>query len=319
MKLLFLSSGSRNLLLTELQKANQEIEIYCADCDPLAPTLHDVFPGFVVPKITDENYINSVLEICEQNQIMGVCPLIDPEISVIAAQRSLFLEKHIIPFVSDIETVNLCFDKLSFSKFCEERNIPVIKTYDYIEAKEKLNNGALSFPLFVKPRNGSASQGIGRVNNFTELTNFYEKDHQMIVQKFIEGEEFGVDIYFDYYTEQPMTVGMKKKLKMRSGETDKAVTIYDQAIVELINKLTKFLTFKGPVDIDIFKIRNEYFLSEINPRFGGGYPLSLAAGADFTKNMVENLLGRESQQNNQFQVGVYMMKYFSMKVWNQYE
>ncbi|MBF8807292.1 MAG: ATP-grasp domain-containing protein [Enterococcus lacertideformus] len=319
MKLLFLSSGSRNLLLTELQKANQEIEIYCADCDHLAPTLHDVFPSFVVPKITDENYLDTVLEICEQNQIMGVCPLIDPEISVIAANSSLFLEKHIIPFVSDIETVTQCFDKWSFSKYCEEKNIPVVKTYNYKEAKEKLKNEELFFPLFVKPRNGSASQGIGRVNHFKELSNFYKKDHQIIIQKFIEGEEFGVDIYFDYYTGQPSSMGMKKKLKMRSGETDKAVTVYDQSIVNLIHKLTKFFTFKGPVDIDIFKIGNEYFLSEINPRFGCGYPLSLAAGADFTQNMVDNLSGRQSQKNNQFQVGVYMMKYFSMKVWNPYE
>lgn len=295
MKLLFLSSGSRNLLLTELQKANEEIEIYCADCDPLAPTLHDVFPSFIIPKITNENYLKTVLEICEQNQIVGVCPLIDPEISIIAGHSSLFLERNIIPFVSDVETVNQCFDKFSFSKYCEVKNIPAIKTYDYKEAKEKLNKEELSFPLFVKPRNGSASKGIGRVNNFKELNSFYDKDNQIIVQKYIEGEEFGVDVYFDYYTGQPKTIGMKKKLKMRSGETDKAVTVYDKAIEELITKLTKILTFKGPVDIDIFKVENEYFLSEINPRFGGGYPLSLVAGADFTKNMVENLLKKESQ------------------------
>jgi carbamoyl-phosphate synthase large subunit len=319
MNILFLSSGSRNLLLNELQEKNQELTIYCADCDKLAPTLHDRFHSFVIPELTDKAYIESILSICEANQITGVFPLIDPEISVIAENAELFLARKIIPFVSAKETVDLCFNKLEFFNACLKNDIPAIPTYTTMEAKCLLESQVLSFPLFAKPNNGSGSNGIGKVKNYADLEYFCQKSSETIIQEFVEGEEFGADVYFDYLTGEPVSMGIKKKLKMRSGETDKAVTVKNKQIEELVAKIHQRFQFKGPVDIDIFKINNNYFVSEINPRFGGGFPLSLAAGADFTVNILENLKGKASEKNIEFRAGIYMMKYFSMKVWDGHE
>jgi carbamoyl-phosphate synthase large subunit len=175
--------------------------------------------------------------------------------------------------------------------------------------------GNLHFPLIVKPRKGSASMGIATVHSNKELLAASRSNSDCIIQEFIEGPEWGVDAYVDLINRKTITVFTKKKLKMRAGETDKAVSKKSTALMGLCKRLVEELSLVGPVDIDCFETGKGFVISEINPRFGGGYPLAYACGVDFTKMILNNLNAREnSPMMGKFVENKFMFKYSSICV-----
>ncbi|MBS4179130.1 ATP-grasp domain-containing protein [Lederbergia citrea] len=313
MNILICSAGRRVKLVQyfkeELHKINGKV--IAVDCDFTAPALYhaDIFE--VVPRINRPNYIDHIMELCDKYKVNGILSLIDPELSLLANFKEEFERKNISVIVSDKEIVDMCYDKYLTSQWLLENNIPSVPTYINIDKVLKdIRNKKIDFPLIVKPKNGSASLGINKVNSIKKLEFFRNEAQDWVVQPFIVGEEFGVDCYIDLITQKPTNIFMKRKINMRAGETDKSIATRDEILKKLIEKLILTLKPIGPIDIDCFKTENGYMISEINPRFGGGYLHAHEMGQSFVRNIINNLLGESNEQNlGDYKEGSTMVKY----------
>ena len=318
MNILICSAGRRAKLVEyfkeELHKVNGKV--IAVDCDPTASALYHADFYEVVPRIDDPNYIHSLIELCKIYQVKGILSLIDPELTVLAHHKEEF-EKHSVQvIVSDKRVVDICFDKYQTYTFLKENGLPCVPTYqDLGRAVEALEANELAFPLIVKPRTGSASIGINKVTTVQELMMYQDKAEEIVVQPFIAGEEFGIDCYVDLINHNATNIFMKRKISMRSGETDKSISFKDPVLRELIETFVESLKPKGPIDIDCFKTETGYMISEINPRFGGGYLHAHVSGQNFVENIVNNLSGNSNIPNNsEYEEGKRLVKFDSFIV-----
>ena len=169
----------------------------------------------------------------------------------------------------------------------------------------------ISYPVFVKPVRGSASIAISKVYDQETLELlFRHTDTPLIIQEFLNGQEIGADCYIDLISGENVSIFTKKKLLMRAGETDKAVSFKDPKLFQLIEKFIREFGFRGPIDIDIFDIDGTYYISEVNPRFGGGYPHAYECGVNHMKMIMKNLEGKKNDMKiGEYEEGIYMMKF----------
>ena len=136
-----------------------------------------------------------------------------------------------------------------------------------------------------------------------------------MIQEFLDGQEIGADVYIDMISGEVVSIFTKKKIKMRAGETDKAVSFKDPKLFALIEKFVNEAGYRGQIDIDIFEIGGQYYISEVNPRFGGGYPHAYESGCDHMKLILNNLNGIANEKNiGAYDEGIYMMKYNEVKI-----
>ena len=196
---------------------------------------------------------------------------------------------------------------------------PFIKSYTSLDDAEKeLQSGQVDFPLFMKPRCGSGSVGIQKINDLNQLKNACSLSSDYMIQEFMPGQEVGVDVYVDLISNEVCGVFAKKKLKMRAGETDKSVSFKDQKLFDIIVKFAKSYGLRGANDIDVFERNGEYYISEVNPRFGGGYLHAYECGVNFPKFLINNMCGIKNVPDiGAYNEGVYMMKYFDVKIMNE--
>lgn len=171
--------------------------------------------------------------------------------------------------------------------------------------------GLISYPVFVKPARGSASISISKAYDKETVELLFAHEDGLMIQEFLNGQEIGADVYIDMVSHEIVSIFTKKKLKMRAGETDKAVSFKDKKLFDLIEDFVKKAGYNGQIDIDIFDVNGEYYISEVNPRFGGGYPHAYESGANHMCLIVNNLAGRENEcaVGKNYKVGTYMMKY----------
>lgn len=317
MNILILSCGTRNKIVQYFKAAvGSRGKVYATDCSLLAPALYEADEYVIVPKLGDLGYLEVVLEICRKYRIRGVLSLIDPELSFLAQNREAFLAIGTTPIVSDYDVVERCFNKFAMYQYIVENNFPTIPSYQepevFYRAKEA---GEIDFPVFVKPVCGSASININKIDSEEELTVLLARYPDLMIQKFMGGSELGVDAYIDMISGDVVAVFIKEKLKMRAGETDKAVSVKDHELMGLIEQFVKKSGFRGIIDIDIFKSGDSYYLSEVNPRFGGGYPHAYACGVDIPTMIVNNLMGIVNvPEVGAYEAGIYMMKYNEIKI-----
>ncbi|MCR2822003.1 ATP-grasp domain-containing protein [Lederbergia panacisoli] len=313
MNILICSAGRRVRLVQyfkeELQKINGRI--IAVDCDVTAPALSYADSFEVVPRISHPNYIQHIKEICAKYDIKAILSLIDPELSLLARYKKEFKKEGITIVVSNKDVVDICFDKYSTYQFLKEHDIPSVKTYvEREKVMEDLMDGTLNFPLIIKPRNGSASLGISKVNTVKELEFFWNNNEELVVQPFINAEEYGVDCFIDLISGVTTNIFTKRKVAMRAGETDKSVAINDQELKQLIQKLISALKPAGPIDVDCFKTGEGFVVSEINPRFGGGYLHAHEMGQNFVENIINNLMGKLNSINEEpYGEGTILVKY----------
>jgi carbamoyl-phosphate synthase large subunit len=170
--------------------------------------------------------------------------------------------------------------------------------------------GEVGYPVFVKPARGSASISINKACDKETVELLMNHEEGLMIQEFLNGQEIGADVYIDMISGEVVSIFTKKKIKMRAGETDKAVSFKDEKLFDLIERFVKEAGFRGQIDIDIFDIGGEYYISEVNPRFGGGYPHAYEAGCDHMKLILNNLKGIANEKRiGAYDEGVYMMKY----------
>lgn len=317
MNILILSAGTRNKIIQYFKKElNGQGKVIATDCSKLSTAIYDADKYYIVPKITNDNYIEKILDICKKENINTLISLIDPELSLIARNIEIFKEIGVKPIISGYDKVEMCFNKYKMYEFLKNNNINTPKSYISKDIFYKdLENNKIKFPVFVKPVKGSASININKVNNKEELEVIWKQAKDLMIQEFMNGQEYGADVYIDMISKEPVSIFTKKKIKMRAGETDKSVSVKNERLFKLINNFVKKAEFKGIIDIDVFEIDGEYYISEVNPRFGGGYPHAYECGVNIPKMIINNIKGQVNKEEiGQYDEGIYMMKYNEIKI-----
>lgn len=320
MNILVLSAGTRNKIIQYFKRAlNGRGYVIATDMSATAPAIYEADRFYLVPRITEPGYIDQILEICKKEQIAGVLSLIDPELSLLAANQTRFKEIGVTVIGSDYALCERALDKMEMYRWLSAHGYPCARSYDNLdEFFCAVERGEVSYPVFVKPIRGSASVAISKVYDRETVEFLFERSGGLMIQEFLDGQEIGADCYIDLISGEVVSVFTKKKIAMRAGETDKAVSFKDEKLFSLIERFVKESGWSGQIDIDVFDVGGEYYISEVNPRFGGGYPHAYEAGCDFMSRIVKNLEGESTPSAiGEYKENVLMMKYNEVMVCSQ--
>ncbi len=312
MNILILSCGTRNKIVQYFKKElGHQGKVFATDSSRLAPALYEADEYFIVPRVDAPNYLEYILKICKDNNIDGVLSLIDPELLLLSKYKEKFLNVGAVPIISDYELIEKSFNKYEFNKYLEDSGFNSMKCYLDLDIFFKdYNNKKIEFPVFVKPVKGSASVNINKVDSKEELEILFSRHDNLMIQEFMDGVEYGVDAYIDLLSKEPVSIFMKEKIEMRAGETDKSVSTKDDKLFKLVKSFINKIGYLGVIDIDIFKVDGKYYISEVNPRFGGGYLHGYEAGVNIPKQIIKNLNNKQnSVELNNYEPDTYMMKY----------
>lgn len=310
--ILILSAGTRNKVVQYFKCAlGNNGKVIATDMSELAPAVYDADKFYKVPRITEDGYIDVILDICKKEQITGVLSLIDPELSLLAKHQANFAALGVAVVGSSYELCERALDKMEMYKWLKEHGYNCARSYSDRQAfLHDLKAGIIDFPVFVKPICGSASAAIAKVHNKETVDLLFAHNDNLMIQEYLDGQEIGADVYIDMHSGEVVSVFTKKKLVMRAGETDKAVSFKDETLFALIEKFAKESGWSGQIDIDIFDVNGQYYISEVNPRFGGGYPHAYECGCDHMTMILKNLAGEVNAKCiGAYEEGVYMMKY----------
>ncbi len=317
MNILLLSVGTRNKIVQYFKKElNGKGSVIATDMTELAPAIYEADKYYTVPRITDPKYIDIIIDICQQEKVSAILSLIDPELSLLAQNEKKFEKIGVKVIGSSYDLCEMALDKMQMFEWLKSHNYNCAKSYvDKNTFYEDLEKGEIDFPVFVKPVRGSASIAINKVGDKETLEQLWSHHDNLMIQEFLKGQEIGADCYIDIISEELVSVFTKRKILMRAGETDKAVSFKDQKLFELLERFVKDSGWKGQIDIDIFDIDGEYYISEVNPRFGGGYPHAYECGCNHMRLICNNITGTVNSRNiGDYAEDVYMMKYNEIKI-----
>lgn len=312
MNILILSAGTRNKIVQYFVRTlNGSGNVIATDMSSLAPAIYEADKYYIVPKMTDPGYLEMILDICRKEKIKGVLSLIDPELSLLAEHREKFEAIGTTVIGSSYTLCEMSLDKFQMYNWLKTHGYKCAKSYMDKEAFfADVDAGVITYPVFVKPARGSASISISKVYDRETVELLFAHEDGLMIQEFLDGQEIGADVYIDMVSHNVVSIFTKKKLKMRAGETDKAVSFQDEKLFDLIERFVKDAGYNGQIDIDIFDVNGEYYISEVNPRFGGGYPHAFESGADHMKLIVNNLEGKSNEcVIGRYENGTYMMKF----------
>ena len=309
MNVLFTCAGRRTYLLKYFRENMSEGDrIIATDLQLTAPALTVADVKIQVPAVYDPEYIDITLDICRKYGVDAIICLNDLELPILAANKARFNEIGVAVIVSDPGVIDICFDKYKTAQFVESLGLQSPKTYIRLaDAINALQNGDISFPLFLKPRWGSGSIGLETVEDMEELRIIYHLllkkikktilatasvgEEYIMIQEKLTGNEYGLDVMNDLKGRH-RAVSVKQKLAMRAGETDKAVTVDLPAVSEIGRILGENLKHIGNLDVDVMQRSNgDYCVLELNPRFGGGFPFSYEAGVNLPLAILKWLKG----------------------------
>ena len=313
MNILILSAGTRNKIVQYFKKTvGEDGKVIATDMSKLAPAVYEADKFYQVPRMTDAGYIDIIFDICKN----AVLTLIDPELSLLAKYKENFARLGVTVIGSSYELCERALDKMQMFLWLTRHGYKCAKSYvDKDKFYEDINAGIINYPVFVKPVRGSASIAISKVYDKETIELLFKKSDNLMIQEFLNGQEIGADVYIDMLSGEIVSIFTKKKLLMRAGETDKAVSFKDEKLFDLIEKFVRDSGWRGQIDIDIFEINGEYYISEVNPRFGGGYPHAYECGCNHMALILNNLKGLANKKNiGAYEEGVYMMKYNEIMV-----
>lgn len=317
MNYLLLSVGRRCELINDIKKSlDDDSVIVATDISRYAPALYYADKSYIVPRINAPEYIETIIDICVKEKINAVTTLIDPEIAILAKNREKFAALNIEVLAPYFETAKKCFDKYLMYQHFIANGIRTIKTWGTLdEFKESYNTGEINFPVFIKPRTGSGSVGARKVETFDELVASVKKDSSLIIQEYMVGTDLDADVYVDTVSHKAVSAFSKKKIESRIGGANKTVSFKDKKLFDFICEIVSTLDFNGPIDMDFFHKDGEYYISEINPRFGGAYLHAYGSGVDFVKLIENNLRNIENTPDfGQYEEGIVMMMFDSVVI-----
>lgn len=312
LNVLFTCVGRRVELLQAFRKAADEhgvaLTVVGADKSELAPALHLCDRAVVTPEVLAPSYVPALLNAARDEHIDLLIPLIDHELLVIAGARERFSEMGCNALISDVPVVETCRDKLKTFACLTEHDIETPRTWAVADAPAA---EARRYPYFMKPRRGSASLGNYKIHNDAELETFGRLVKEPIIQEFVEGIEHTLDVYTGF-DGRPRCVVPRRRLEVRWGEVSKGQVIKDPRLIETGCRVVEALGgCRGVVTIQcIVTPDGRIRVIEINPRFGGGAPLSMLAGADLAGWIIDERLGRRPRiRMDGYRDGVRMLRY----------
>lgn len=292
MKILFTSVGRRVELIQSFRKAafelNTDLTILGADITDNAPALFFCDEAKKVCRINDDEYIPKLLSICEQEHVDCLIPTIDTDLLLLAENKYKFETIGTKVLVSSADKVNICRDKRLTADYFVSLGLRSPLPVDEVD---KYNAG---FPAFIKPKNGSSSIDSYKVDCMSDLKWYAEKIGEYIIQPFVSGREFTIDIFCDYEGKL-VYITPRERLAVRSGEVLKTQICQDDTIIAEMLKLIADYKPSGQITVQLIRdeVTGDNYYIEINPRFGGGAPLSMKAGADSAKAVLEMLSGKK--------------------------
>lgn len=317
MNVLLLSVGTRDKIVQYFKRAvGQDGRVVVTDMSELAPAVYEADRFYRVPPVSAPNYVDTVLDICDKEQIDGVLSLIDPELSVLAAHAEDFEAHGVTVIGSSLALCEMALDKMQMYEWLKAHGYRCARSFSDKQAFfREVDAGRLTYPAFVKPIHGSASTKVTKVPDREWVDLLFAHEDGLMVQEFLDGQEIGADVYIDLISGEAVSIFTKEKLLMRAGETDKARSFRDPKLFELITCFVRECGWRGQIDIDLFRIDGEYYISEVNPRFGGGYPHAYECGCDHIGMILNNLAGRVNPPTvGSYPEDVYMMKYNEIKI-----
>ena len=311
--ILFCSVGRRVKLLMDFRESMQGCgKIVAADLSPVAPALFFADKMHTVPEITAPDYFERIKTICRQDDVKAITTLIDPEIALLASHRDELQEMGILPLCPADWTARLCFDKYEMFMHLRQKGVRTVLTYNTLASfQEGLRAGEIAFPVFMKPVTGSGSVGVARCDTMQEVEKkWYDGKFTYIIQELMTGGDCDADVYVDCISHKPVAIFSKKKIESRIGGASKTISYKDPKLFSFVEEVCSVLELNGPCDMDFFVKDGKYYLSEINPRFGGAYLHAYAAGVDFIKMILRNMDGMENDSViGQYDEDIIMMMY----------
>lgn len=311
--LLISSVGRRIGLMNCFRESMQELDlrgsVYGADCSTSAPGFHMADRSWVVPRCVDPDFDAAIARLARAEGIRVIVPTIDTELHAMARLRPHLLREGIWTAISDPETVAICADKVLTNRWLREHGFPTVRQAPL--ASVQASPTGWRFPAIVKPRVGSASVGVRRVSNETELQSVCDPAGNLVIEELAPGREHTVNIYIDRGGRCRCAVP-HERLEVRSGEVSKAITVRHRGMMELASRVGEALPgARGALNLQCFlEDSGGIRIIEINARFGGGYPLAHRAGAPFTQWLLQEALdcGPISDCDD-WQGGIVMLRY----------
>ena len=316
---LFTCIGRRVSLLQSFRRAARQLKIDAsflgADATELSPALQLCDGKFRVKPTTHTGYISELLSIVKANRVRLLVPTVDLDLRILSQNAPKFTAAGCRVLVSNPDVIDICQDKRKTYKFLLKNNFDTPVT---ISIHTALKNSQLTtgYPLFLKPWDGSAGKGNAVARNRRELQFYAKKIPNAICQEFVEGVEYTCDVYVDFGMKVRCVVP-RKRIEVRSGEMSKGQVVKNARIMSEAAKLVEKLgTGSGVITLQLFLTDDgKVKFIEINPRFGGGVPLSIKAGADFPKWILQELTGDKPKiRPDAFKDGLIMLRY-DAEVW----
>jgi carbamoyl-phosphate synthase large subunit len=305
MNVLLTCAGRRNYLVKFFKDALRgRGQVIACDCSETAPALTEADRSVVVPRFDEAEYVEVLLSVCREHAVRLIVGVNDLELADLAREAPRFRAAGTLPVVAAPKIIATCQDK--WATFYQLRSLGVATPDTYLsidDVHHALARGAIRFPLVIKPRWGTSSIGVECVENDRELTLAYEwgqiqlrrtilanvsqadLNHMFVFQEWLDGQEYGMDIVNDFNGRHVATLA-RRKLAMRAGNTDRAITVADPALECLGQILGRRLAHLGSLDCDLMATDRGYLVIDLNPRFGGGYPFSHMAGANIPAALV---------------------------------
>lgn len=308
--ILITSAGKRVVLVKTFQKTLQEMgldaKVYTVDMKPeMAPAGYVSEECIRVPRCTSDDYMDVLLQICIDKQIGVVIPTIDTELKVLSENRVRFLEQGIQIVISDTAFITTCRDKRLTDSLFHELGIPTPKIMD---------KDHVTFPLFAKPYDGSLSANTHLVHDQEELTKDILNDPKMLLMEYVntkEYKEFTVDMYYGQ-DGQVKGIVPRERIEIRAGEINKGITRKNMIVGFLKQRMGTLQGVRGCICLQLFYRLSDHDIKgiEINPRFGGGFPLTYYAKANYAEYIIrEYLLGETIDYSEDWLDRTLMLRY----------
>ena len=292
--ILFSCIGRRVALVDAFRQSLDRLglkgRILGADTSPYSAALQTCDQAFLVHASEHKEYVGQLLDICRANKVDLLVPLIDPELQALAGCNARFAEVGTTLLLSARHVIDICRNKARTFEALTRAGIDTPHVYAYRESAKA------DLPLFMKPRHGSSAKDIHKINTLDELVYYHRQVPDAIIQEFIEGQEYMLDVFADFQG-RPLCVVPRKRIEVRAGEVSKSMTCRDEELVKLGMSTVRALECcMGPITIQCFRTASGRTpVIEINPRLGGGVPLAIEAGADIPRWTIECARGESPQ------------------------
>jgi carbamoyl-phosphate synthase large subunit len=278
--------------------------VIVTDVNPLSPAVHVADQAYRVPLADDPDYLPELLKICETEGIRLAIPTIDDELELFGRARSAFAHLGTMAACSSAKTSALCNDKYATWRALAAAGIPAARTYLPKDLPPKPR-----FPLFIKPRVGRGAVGAYKIRNKRELDFFLRYVERPVLQEFLDSPEYTIDVLCRM-DGRPLSIVPRERVVIRAGVIDRGRTVKSTVLIELAEQVCAAIPFAGPINIQCRQRDGWPSVFEINPRFSGGIPLTIASGANFPKLLINMAMGAElSPQIGEFRDGVWMTSY----------